>query len=195
MSTPSSREPLGADEEAMVRLAAARMVDLAPEVRVDAGLSALALSGVSAPWRAAHAAELVLNHLDDGHLEVAAALLPETEAADESAGGVAATRIPLAGARLVALGGDLERARADLEAINPAPAPTARPAARQAELFHADLLLALDDHETLQPLVTAGIDAAAARRPGRVRPVVAAAAGSAAAATRKARRRGGDAGR
>lgn len=161
-----SREPLGADEEAMVRLAAARMVDLAPEARVDASLSALALSGVSAPWRAAHAAELVLNHLDDGHLEVAAALLPETEAADESAGGVAAARLPLAGARLVALGGDVERARADLEVINPAPAPTARPGARQAELFHAELLLALDDHETLQPLVTAGIDAA--ERAGQV---------------------------
>ena len=97
---------------------------------------------------------------------MAAALLPETEAADESAGGVAATRIPLAGARLVAMGGDLERARADLEAVSPAPAPTARSDARQAELFHAELLLALDDHEALQPLVTTAVDAA--QRAGQV---------------------------
>ena len=153
-----TREPLAPDDEAMVRLAAARMVDLAPEVRVDAGEAALALPGVSAPWRAAHAAELVLNYLEDGRLELAEALLPETEAADDSADGVATTRIPLAGARLVAMGGDLERARADLEAVSPG--------TRQAELFHAELLLALDDLDALQPLVTTAVDTA--QRAGQI---------------------------
>ena len=51
-----AREPLVPDDEAMVRLAAARMVDLAPDVRIEAGEAALALPGVAAPWRAAHAA-------------------------------------------------------------------------------------------------------------------------------------------
>jgi DNA-binding CsgD family transcriptional regulator len=151
-------EPLAADDEAMVRLAAARMVDLAPQFRVEAGLAALAVPGVSAPWRAAHAAQLVLNHLDDGRLELAAAVLTETEAADEPAGGVAATPTFQARARLAAMGGDLERARADLEAASAVIGP--------GELFHAELLLALDDHEALQPLVTGAVDTA--QRTGQV---------------------------
>ena len=102
------RESLAPDDEAMARLAVARMVDLAPEVRIGAGQAALALPGLAAPWRAAHAAELIHNHLDAGRLEVAATLLSDFEAANESAGGIAAARTALAGARLVAIVGDLE---------------------------------------------------------------------------------------
>jgi DNA-binding CsgD family transcriptional regulator len=147
-----AREPLGPDEEAMVRLAVARMTDLGPDIRIAAGEVVLAAPRVTAPWRAAHAAELVLNHVEDGRVEPAVALLAEIEAGVEPGGAAVATRLALAESQLVAIRGDFEQARADLEAGSPAPA-TDRSGDRRTEVFHAELLLALDDHEALEALV------------------------------------------
>jgi DNA-binding NarL/FixJ family response regulator len=160
------RESLRPDDEAMLRLAEVRMVDLAPEIRVEIGEAALAISGVSAPWQAAHAAELILNQIDSGRLDLAAAKLPPADAVASDEESVTTPLTGLARVRLTAARGEFERARAELEAIVSAPGLKPESLLCRLSLWHAELLLSLDDHESLQPRLQAAVDTA--ERTGQV---------------------------
>ncbi len=151
-------EPLSDEEEARLRLTLARMVDLPPTVRIEAGERALAIVGVARSRRAEHAAELVVNHIERGDVQCVAALLPDAEAAVAAAGDPgAAGLLGIAQAALTAHEGGLERARADLEALRTPPAREPRSSTRRGGFLHAELLLALDDIDVLEPLVASAI--------------------------------------
>ena len=155
-----SREPIAPDDQAMIQLAAARMMDLAPEHRVEISEAAMATPGVSAQWQAAHAAELVMNRVDSGRLDLAAKELDWAGAIESGREHVATELLGLARARLTAAGGELEKARADVEAALPVLGQEPASVARRTELFHAEVLLALDDNRVLEQLVWAALKVA-----------------------------------
>ena len=112
------RERLAPEHEAAVRLSVARMSDLPPEVRVEAGHVAVALPGVPTALRARHLSELIVSVLASGRPEVAKELLPRAETAVASSGDPSAAHtLHVAKARLAYTEGAFQSATATRRCI------------------------------------------------------------------------------
>jgi DNA-binding CsgD family transcriptional regulator len=155
-------EVLAPEQEGEVRLSIARMLALSADVRAEAGLRALALSGLPAPLRARHLATLVHNRLVGGRYDDARALVREARQAVDATGDANATfALDLAEAGLVSVTGDLGRALEMTEAASRNRRRAGEPARQLlAEEWRTELLAALDRYEQSLQLTADGLMAA-----------------------------------
>jgi DNA-binding CsgD family transcriptional regulator len=155
-------EVLAPEQEGEVRLSIARMLALSADVRAEAGLRALALSGLPAPLRARHLATLVHNRLVGGRYHEADARVREArEAADATGDANATFALDLAEAGLVSVTGDLGRALEMAEAASRNRRRAGEPARQLlAEEWRTELLAALDRYEESLQLTADGLMAA-----------------------------------
>jgi hypothetical protein len=155
-------EVLAPEQEGEVRLSIARMLALSADVRAEAGLRALALSGLPAPLRARHLATLVHNRLVGGRYDEAVARVREARQAVDASGDANATfALDLAEAGLVSVTGDLGRALEMTEAASRNRRRAGEPARQLlAEEWRTELLAALDRYEQSLQLTADGLMAA-----------------------------------
>ncbi|MCU1428613.1 MAG: LuxR family transcriptional regulator [Actinomycetia bacterium] len=161
------RERLAPEQDAEIRLSIARMSALSPEMRAEAGRSALA-SPLPVALRARHLSQLVDNILEAGRVEVARELLPETVTAVTSSGDATATlALGVAKSRLAYMDGAFQQALRRIDMSFIAVQRVARPHVgvaeqRRAEQWRAELLLVCDEFDAAHHAAADGV--AAARR-------------------------------
>ena len=160
----SLREALPSAQEAEVRLSIAGMFAVSPDVRVDAGRTALALPELPAALRARHLACLVHNLMVGGRSDEARAQLAEARAAARGSGDAsAAFMLTLAEGGLESVGGRFERALELTEAAARAGSASHDYAReRLTQEWRCELMTVLDRVEEAVELAADG--AAAARR-------------------------------
>jgi DNA-binding NarL/FixJ family response regulator len=147
-------EPEG---EAAILLSIARMPDLAPAVRTEAGRDALTLPGLPRPQRARHLSEWIGNLVSEGRLAAAREALLSVEPTISA--GEDDTRLDALGAARAQLGyvdGSYRDALRQLEEIG----TTTRDAdehARLAGLLRGESLVALDEFDAAHRLASDGI--------------------------------------
>ena len=161
------RERLAPEHEAELRLSVARMSDLPPEVRVEAGHIAVALPGVPTALRARHLSELVVNVLASGRPEVAKEWLQQAETAVASSGDrSAAQSLHVAKARLAYTEGAFQSAMQHFDASVVGVGNAVQTTVQLTDLSRAELLIAVDQFDAAHQLAADGV--AAARRDGQV---------------------------
>ncbi len=155
-------EVLAPEQEGEVRLSIARMLALSADVRAEAGLRALALSGLPPPLQARHLSTLVHNRLVGGRYDEARARLPEARRAVDATGDAnAAFALDFAEAGLVSVIGDLGRALEMTEAASRNRRRAGEPGRQLlAEEWRTELLAALDRYEQSLQLTADGLMAA-----------------------------------
>jgi DNA-binding CsgD family transcriptional regulator len=156
------REGLSPDQEAEVRLTVAAMYRLAPEVRVQAGLLALSLPGVSELMRARHLGRLVANLASAGQVSQAREMARQADRAVRSTGDAGAgADLAVGNLLLHMLDGRYVRLLASKQATQRLVARDGQqPAMHAAENFGSLALAGLDRLDEALDVVAVGLAAA-----------------------------------